>query len=155
MDILTKVKLDHKNIKFLLQELIDSVKRGNNNHILLEDLLEEIKEHIQAEKVCILELLSKKDKQEVQPSSPIDIDKENIFKILSNKFYEDSINSQDKDLENKLDNLRKLLLEHSKYMESIILLLCNHGISDQESEEFCSKFEQEKRNTLLKSITYA
>lgn len=74
MDILTKVKHDHKSIDALIQELIDSVKEGkndmqikdlniddsrftdthiNNNHIFLEDLFEEIKEQIQAEKVAL------------------------------------------------------------------------------------------------------
>lgn len=151
MDILTKVKQDHKNIHFLLQQIIDRVEKGKNISILLEDLFEEIKEHMKAEKVCISEILLK---EENQLSSQID--KEEILKFFSNKLYEEiGHTSETNGLEDKLYNLRKVLQEHSQYMENLILLLSKDYINDQESEELSLKFEEEKMKTLISSITYA
>jgi len=83
------------------------------------------------------------------------IDKDKILKILSQKFYDENLNSQDKDLENKLEHLKSLLQEYDRYIEDVIMQLSNQGISDQESEALSEKFEQEKLNILRNSIMYA
>lgn len=158
MDILTNIKLDHKNIDTLLQELMDSIKGENNKHtnhsndnqILLEDLLEEIREHIQAEKTCFCEMLSKKGEQSHPQRDP-----EIILKFLSSSFYENNMGLRDKDVEHKLKRLRTLFQEHSNYIENIIFLASNKWMSPQESEALSINFEEEKINTLLKTITYA
>ena len=154
MDILTKVRQDHKNIHSLLQQIIDRVEEGDNISILLEDLFEEIEEHVKAEKVCVLEMFSKEEKQEDQAFTQID--KEEIFEFLSNKLYEEiGCTFKANALKKKLYDLRKVLQEHSQYMENVILLLSKDCINDQESEKLSLKFEEEKMKILVSGITYA
>ncbi|MBX9702716.1 MAG: hypothetical protein K2Y08_07960 [Alphaproteobacteria bacterium] len=150
MDILTKVKKDHDNIHVLLQQIITKAKEGNKINILVEDFLEEVKEHMEAEKACIAEMLMEEKKL------PFQINKEILSKALSEKLYQDFGKVyENKELESKLYALDKLLQEHSHYTEDIISLLSQECISDQKSEELGARFEQEKVKTLINSITYA
>ena len=161
MDILTKIKIDHFHIESLLQQIITEVKAGNRTNILLQDLLEEVKEHLQAERVCLAEMFLEEEKQ--AHHAVCQNDKETIFKLLSDKLYQemDKISgnvdkiSGNKDLEDKLKMLEILLQEHSSTIEKAILLLSQECINDQQSEELSLKFEQEKLKTLMSSITYA
>jgi len=152
MDILTKVKMDHSNIHTLLKQIISQIEMGNKTNGLLADLLEEVKEHFQAEKVCLSEMFLEEEKQH----SSLQINKDAVFKLLADKAYQDLDKiSENKELENQLHALEKLLKEHSHYVEDIILHLCQECISDQKSEDLSLKFEQEKIKTLISGISYA
>lgn len=149
-----KVKMDHSNIRTLLKQVISQIEKGKKPNDLLEDLIEEIKEHLQAEKICLSEMFLEEEKQ--KQYSPLQIHKDGVFKTLADKSCQDLDKiSRDKELENKLHELEKLLKEHSQYVEAIILHLCQECISDQKSEDLSLKFEQEKIKTLIGSISYA
>ena len=154
MDILTKVRMDHSHIHTLLKQIISQIEKGNNPNGLLEDLLEEVKEHLQAEKVCLSEMFLEKERQ--KQCSSLQINKEAVFKLFADKLYQnlDKV-YENKELGNKLRTLEKLLQEHSHYVEDIILFLCQECISDQKSEDLSLKFEQEKIKTLISGISYA
>lgn len=154
MDILTKIRMDHHTILSSLQHIIERVEEEKEISILLEDLLEEIKEHTQAEKVCISEFFLEGEKYEDQISPQID--KNKIVKLISGNLYEGiNMTSQDEDLKNKLYNLKKILLEHIQHIEDSFLLFSKELLDGQKSEELSLKFEKEKINTLVGGITYA
>lgn len=154
MDILTKVKMDHSHIQTLLKQIISQIEKGNKTNGLLEDLLEEVKEHLQAEKICLSEMFLEEEKQ--TQHSLLQINKDTIFNLLADKSYQDLDKvSENKELKNKLHALEKLLKEHSHHVENIILHLCQECISDQKSEDLSLKFEQEKIKTLISGISYA
>jgi len=87
MDILTKVKEDHLHMQNLLKQIIVLARNGKQVNILLEDLLEEINEHMHAEKICLSEMLAEEYKKEKHLSQQIN--KETLLKTLSAKFYQD------------------------------------------------------------------
>ena len=154
MDILTKVRSDHQHINLLLRQVINKAQTGNKINNFLEDLREEIKEHIQAERICLLEMFLEKQSRSDQIFSQID--KERISKVLSHQFYQEFGGVfEDKDLENKLCDIEKILKKHSCYVENTIQIFLKKCISNQKSEELSLKFEQEKIKTLIMGITYA